>query len=268
MKVNRTRRTKGKLKPEKSPESIASTLNKLYCAFNEAFRAAKEKDSEIDTQIFSEEIEQAKSLSLDPQTDKPETLALLSYMLLEYSRVPAMTGVRGQRRELKYQDRALWDKALVEEGLEYLNKSAEGNTVSVYHLKAAVSACHSLAKDHRSTDLKQILSLYDRYLGFNNSVEIALERAEVIGSFKGARAEIKAMEEIIGNYNLDTEHRLYEKLGNLYSSLHDYKAALNCFEKAFRLTQSKSDASVYRKKIQYCKMRLSYKKKYALGLSF
>ncbi len=268
MKLNRKRRSKGDLKPKESSEDIAVALSKLYSAFDQAFRAAKEQDCEIDTQICSETIEQTRSLSTDPLTNKPETLALLSYMLLEYSRVPAMIGVRGQKRELKYQDRALWDKAFIEEGLDYLNKSAEGNTVSVYHLKAAVSACHSLAKDHRSTDLKQILSLYEHYLEFNHSVEIALERAEVIASFKGARAEIKAIEEIIANYASDTEHCLFEKLGDLHSRLHEYKEALKYYEIASRQAQSKTDKAKFKKKIQYCKMRLNYKKKYALGLSF
>ena len=265
MKLNRAKRSKRELKAEKGSENLTSTLSELYSVFNREYYAS---DREIDKQSCSEALEGTRALLKDPLTANPETMALLSYMLLQSSKIPAMTGVSGRKRELKYQNRKLWDKALIDEGLEYLNKSAEGSSVSIYHLKAAVSACHSLAKDHRSTDLRQIQSLYDRYLEFNNSVEIALERAEVISSFKGARAQIKAIEEIIINYSLDAEHPLHEKLGNLYSKLHDYKAALNSFEKALRLTQSKSDKSIYRKKIKYCKMRLNYRKKYALGLSF
>ncbi len=249
-------------------EALTCRLKKLYTAFNQAFQAAEEQDCEIDTQLCSEAIEETRSLCTDPLTNKPETLALLSYMLLKTSKIPAILGVIGKKRELKYQDRSLWDKALIEEGLEHLNKSAEGNTVSVYHLKAAVSACHSLAKDSKSTDWKHIVSLYDRYLSFNNSVEIALERAEVISSYKGARAEIKAIEEIIGNYTLNSKHHLYEKLGNLHSRLHEYKDALKYFEIASRQAQSKTDKSKFKKKIQYCKMRLDYKKKYTLELSF
>jgi len=249
-------------------EALTSRLNKLYTAFDQAFRVRADEEREIDTQISREVMEETGGLTRSPLTDRPETLALLSYMFLEYSRVPAMLGVDVKKRGLKYQDRTLWDKTLVEHGLEYLNRSARGNSVSVYHIKAAVSACHALAKDYKSTDWKHILSLYDRYLEFNNSVEIALERARVISRFRGTHGEIKAIEEIMNSYTLDAKHELYEQLGNLHSRLHDYKAALRCFEKASGKARSKTDKSNYRKKIEYCKMRLYYKKKYALGLSF
>ncbi len=268
MKLNRSRKSKKELKSEQSSENLATKLNNLYRTFNREYLVMQEEDREIDTEKCNEIIEKTRSLSRDPLTDKPETHALLSYMLLQYSRFPAMPGVSVKKRGLKYQDRKLWDKALMEEGLDYLNRSARGSSVSVYHLKAAVSACHSLAKDYKSTDWKHILSLYDRYLEFTNSAEIALERAQVISRLRGTRGEIKAIEEIINNYTLDTEHELYEKLGNLHSRLHDYKAALNCFEKASRQAQSKTDKSIYKKKIEYCKMRLYYKNKYTLELSF
>lgn len=255
-------------KSEESSENLVPRLNKLYRAFNQAYQITTEENREIDTHKCSDIIEETRGLSVDPLTGRPETLALLSYMLLKTSKIPAILGVSGKKRELKYQDRTLWDKALVEEGLDYLNRSAEGNSVSVYHLKAAVSACHSLAKDNKSTDWKHILSLYERYLEFNKSAEIALERAEVISHLRGKRGEIKAIEDIISNYDLDTEHELYEKLGNLHSRLHQYKEALPCFEKAYSKAQSKTDKSKFKKKIEYCKMRLHYKKKYTLELSF
>lgn len=204
-------------------------------------------------------------MTKDTQTDRPETHALLSHILLESSRVPAMTGAN---KDLKSQDRRLWDRALIEQGLSYLNRSAEGNTVTLYHLKAAVSACHSLAKDWRSTDWKHILSLYDSYLELNDSPEIALERTQVLARFKGPRAEIKGLEEMLLNYRIDNEHVLYDKLGDLRCRLHEYSEALECYEKALREAESKSDKSTYRKKIRYCKTRLSFKDKYAKGLSF
>ena len=207
-------------------------------------------------------------MAKDSATRKPETLALLSYMLLESSRFPAVLDASAKKRGLKYQDRALWDKTLLEEGLEYLKISAEGNNVSVYHLKAAVSACHSLSKDYKSTDWKHILSLYDRYLEFNDSLDIALERALVLSHLRGPRAEIKAIEEIINSGSPGTEDILYEKLGSLYSRFHDYNKALECYEKAYELAQSKTEKSKYLKKAEYCKMRLYYKKKYAHELSF
>lgn len=265
MKLKRSMKIR---KSEESSENLASRLNELYRTFKQAYQITTEENRDIDTHKCREILEETKNLTKDPLTNRPETLALLSYMLLKTSKIPAILGVSGIKRGLKYQDRTLWDKALIEVGLDYLNRSAEGNSVSVYHLKAAVLACHSLAKDSKSTDWKHILSLYERYLEFNKSAEIALERAEVISHLRGKRGEIKAIEEIIGGYALDMEHELYEKLGNLHSRLHQYKEALTCFEKAYGKTQSKADKPKLKKKMQYCKMRLNYKKKYTLELSF
>lgn len=204
-------------------------------------------------------------MTADTQTDRPKTYALLSHILLESSRVPAMTG---GSRDLKSQDRKLWDRSLIEKGLLYLNRSAEGNTVTLYHLKAAVSACHSLAKDWKSTDWKHILSLYDSFLELNDSPEMALERTQVLARFKGPRAEIKGLEEMLLNYQIDNEHLLYDKLGDLRCRLHEYREALESYEKALLEAQTKADKAKYRKKITHCKTRLSFKDKYAKGLSF
>ena len=245
-----------------------SGLDRLYNLFNNACLPDMTKDHHIDTLTCAKALEETRVLANDPSGNKPETIALLSFMLLESSRFPAIEVLGENKRGLKYQDRTLWDRALMEEGLIYLKRSAEGEQVSIYHLKAAVSACHSLAKDYRSTDWKKIVSLYEHYLEFNNSAEIALERAEALSHLGGARAEIKAIEEAISNYRLDGEHCILDRLGGLYSRLHDYKNALIYFEKACAQAQTESEKRIYKKRINYCKMRLRYKKKYTLELSF
>lgn len=226
---------------------------------------AEESGEEINPGICKLLISRLKQLTADTHTDRPETYALLSYILLESSRITAMSG---GNRDIKSQDRKLWDRALIEKGLSYLDRSAEGNTVSLYHLKAAVSACHSLSKDWRSTDWKHILSLYDSYLELNDSPEMALERTEVLARFKGPRAEIKGLEEILEKYQIENEHLLYDKLGDLRCRLHEYREALESYEKALGVTETKTDKSKYRKKIRYCKTRLSFKDKYSQELSF
>jgi RNA polymerase sigma-70 factor (ECF subfamily) len=245
----------------------ASLLGALYTAFNEAYCAAQ-AGMDIDTALLRELIGRTRKLAAQPGTGKPEVYALLSYMLLESSRIPAMRGVSGKPVDLKNQDRRLWDKTAVEEGLDYLKRSAEGKSAGEYHLKAAVSACHSLAKDYRSTDWKHIISLYDQFMEFNDSSHLALERARIISRTRGARAGVKAIEDIKRRYALNDDLLLNEELGDLHLRLHEYENALSCYEISYTRAESKTDKSHYKKKIAYCKKRLKYKKKYALGLSF
>lgn len=243
-------------------------LNKIYAAFTDAYFSLSQNYRHIHLQICREQIDILKNKHKGSCSEDPDANALLSYMLLESSRIPAILRAVATKRGLKYQDRKLWDKGLIKEGLEYLEKSAHGNSVSIYHLRAGVAACHSLSKTWRATDWNQILLIYDNYLKVDRSLEIALERAEVILHYKGARAQIKALEDVLHTYDTGEKVKLYEKLGELNTHLHDYKKALECYEKAVSSTDSKKDKSIYKKKIQYCKMRLNFKNKYNLELSF
>lgn len=248
--------------------SSSQKLEELYIQFNDVYYSISDEISENDQSDIRELIKKARVLAGDPEVDIPQACALLSYMLLETSRIPAMVGTCEMKKEIKSQDRKLWDRALIKEGLFFLERSAEGNTVSLYHLKAAVSACHSLAKDFRSTDWEHMLSLYDSYLKLNSSPEMALERTQVLARFKGPRAEIKGLEEILAKYQIENGHLLYDRIGDLRCRLYEYREALECFEKALGDTNTKTDKSKYRKKIKHCKARLSFKDKYAVELSF
>jgi RNA polymerase sigma-70 factor (ECF subfamily) len=97
-------------------------------------------------------IKSTKELTLKSESNKPETYALIAYMLLRASRLRAIINNVAETPDLKNQDRSLWDKRMIEGGLRYLKKSAGGRRVTVYHLRAGICACHSLAKDYKSTD--------------------------------------------------------------------------------------------------------------------
>lgn len=246
---------------------LSSLLSTLYTAFNGAL-CVHQDGSDVDTALTRELIGKTRRLAAECGTDTPEVYALLSYMLLESSRIPAMLGAGGKTIDLKYHDRRLWDRSAVEEGLDYLKRSAEGKSAGEYHLKAAVSACHSLAKDYRATDWEHIISLYDQYMRLNGSARLAREQARIISRVRGARAGVKAIEDIKRRYSLYDDQKLNEELGDLHLRLHAFEKALSCYETSYARTESKSERSLCKKKIAYCKKRLRYKKKYALGLSF
>jgi len=189
-------------------------------------------------------------------------------MILKASRLRAIINNVAKNPDLKNQNRTLWDKRMIEDGIMYLEKSAGGHRVTEYHLRAGICACHSLAKDYGSTDWKKILSLYDQYLEINDSLEIALERALVISDIEGPQAAIDAVLEIDTSNTFNKSKELNLILAELYIKLHEYEEAIEHLSKCLELTDDDKEKSMYLSKIELCKQQLGLTKKYNLVLSF
>ena len=189
-------------------------------------------------------------------------------MILRASRLRAIINNITENPDLKNQNRTLWDKRMIEEGIMYLEKSAGGRNATEYHLRAGICACHSLAKDYKSTDWKRILSLYDQYLEINDSLEIALERAKVISDIEGPKAAIEAVLKLDADNNVNRSKALNSTLAELYIKLHEYEEAIEHLSKCLELTDDDKEKSMYLSKIELCKQQLGLTKKYNLVLSF
>jgi len=189
-------------------------------------------------------------------------------MILRTSRLRAIINNIAKNPDLKNQNRTLWDRRMIEEGLTYLKKSAGGRNVTEYHLRAGICACHSLAKDYISTDWKKILSLYDQYLEINNSLEIALERAQVISDIEGPKAAIDAVLRIDTEGNPDKSKELNSTLAELHIKLHEYEEAIERLSKCLELTNRDKEKSIFLNKVELCRRQLELTKKYKLVLSF
>lgn len=246
------------------PEILRSKYEKFNLCFVDAYTGKNYEERDEYRQIMKS----VKELRLDPQNDKPETNALIAYMLLKSSRLRAIINNVAKVADLKNQNRLLWDKALIKDGLEYLDKSAGGNNVSEYHLKAGICACHSLAKDYKSTDWKTILSLYDQYLEINDSFEIALERAHIISELRGPNAGIDALLTIDPKNNLDQSKVLNANLAELYIKQNEYNQAIESLSKSHGFSQTEKEKNLYLNKIEFCRQRLLLSKKYEDVLSF
>ncbi|NIP30764.1 MAG: hypothetical protein GTO02_12755 [Candidatus Dadabacteria bacterium] len=203
-----------------------------------------------------------------PKTQNQELIALLSWMLFQLSRLDAMYDENGNTLNLKEQNRNLWNRNLINEGLEYLHKSASGNNISRLHLEAGVSAIHSISKNYISTDWNKIIALYDNYLAFNYSPIVELERAIAISKQNGPEKGIIAIKNIKDLEILNNDDLLYSTLGNLHLQLHKYEDALLNFEQAINLSDQTEEKSFYSKKIKICQQRIDMSKRYQHSLSF
>jgi predicted RNA polymerase sigma factor len=256
------------LNKEKENSDLAETLRYLYEKFNHCYEASYRGSSYEERDEYRQIIKSTKELILKAESNKPETHALIAYMILKASRLRAIINNVAKNPDLKNQNRTLWDKRMIEEGIMYLEKSAGGHRVTEYHLRAGICACHSLAKDYGSTDWKKILSLYDQYLEINNSIEIALERSRVISDIEGPKAAIDAVLRIDTQNNPSKSKELNLILAELYIKLREYEEAVDCLSKCLELTNNDKEKSTYLSNIELCKQQLELTKKYNLVLSF
>lgn len=247
---------------------LSDILRSKYEKFNECYKAAYTGSRYEERDEYRLVIESVKELSLKPGSDKPQTYALIAYMLLKASRLRAIINNVARVADLKNQNRLLWDKGLIKDGLDYLSKSAGGNKVSEYHLRAGICACHSLAKDYQSTDWMQIISLYDQYLEIDDSFEIALERAHIISQFKGPKTGIEALLKIDPKNNLDGSKVLNANLAELYIKQNQYNQAIDSLSKSHEFSETKKEKTLYLNKIEFCRQQLLLSKKYQEVLSF
>ena len=208
------------MKTNQKRVDLSKVLKAKYEKFNLCFEAAYKGRNYEERDEYRQVIKSVKEISLKPEGNQPETHALIAYMLLRASRLRAIINNVARVPDLRNQNRLLWDKRMIQDGLDYINKSAGGNEVSEYHLRAGINACYVLAKDYESTDWQKIISLYDQYLEINSCLEIALERADLISELEGPKAAIETI------LKIDTKNNS-TKIKALNSSLAGFHMKLN-----------------------------------------
>ena len=213
---------------------LDSVLEVLYLLFNEGY-AAHEGESLLRADLCEEAIRLAGLLCSHPASDLPKTHALLALLLLHASRLPARVNAEGDLFLLRDQDRSLWDRELIEEGLRQLDRSAEGDELTPYHLQAGIAAEHAKAPNYDATDWREITEQYDQLYAIDPSPVVALNRAIALSRWKGPEAGLAALEQIEHHPALSHYHLLPATLGELSGELGRqdraaayYRSALDC----------------------------------------
>jgi RNA polymerase sigma factor (sigma-70 family) len=223
------------------PRRLDSVLQAIYLLFNEGYSAHEGSDP-IRGELCEEAIRLANLICTSERWDfgrQPRVHALLALMLLQSARLPARTDQGGDLLLLEKQDRSLWNKKRISDGLRHLDQSAQGIDVTAYHLEAGIAACHAIAASYEKTDWPHILELYDHLIAINSSPVVALNRAIAISRVHGAEAGIRALEAVRGHPALQryyllwaTLAKFHAEMGNAARAEADYKMALACTSSA------------------------------------
>ena len=192
------------------PDRLSSALAALYLIFNEGY-AATAGEALIRRELCSEAIRLTRILrGLMP--DEPEVAGLLALMLLQDSRREARTGPAGELVLLKDQDRRLWDRDEIEEGLEIVRRLPPG----AYALQAAIAAEHARADSSEATDWRRIVELYASLARAAPSPVVELNRAVAVAMADGPERGLELIERIEG---LEGYHLLHAARADLLRRL-------------------------------------------------
>jgi len=154
--------------------------------------------------------------------------------------------------EFADQDRTAWDWKLIELGFRNLDLSSTGDNLSSYHLQAGIAAIHCSASDFASTDWKQILSLYDVFIGFDRSPVVALNRAIVFGRVHGPGEALKLVEQLAADKTISTYYLTHAVFGDLYFGLGDYEKAAMHFKTSFGLARHSAECRFLSRNLAKC----------------
>ncbi len=215
---------------------LDGVLGALYLLFNEGYKASA-GERLLREELCQEAIRLASLLVTHPAGDTARSHALLALMWLTSARFPTRLDDEGDLLRLDHQDRSQWDQSLIERGLIHLAQAAQGRDLTVYHLQAAIAACHCIAPDSTSTDWARILKHYDELYRLKPSPIVALNRAVAVANLRGPQAALEAIEQMENRARLESHYLLHAVLGELHWRLHDHRAAAESFRRALRLAQ-------------------------------
>lgn len=214
--------------PRELPARLDGVLTTIYLLFNEGYKASG-GNRLVRDELCREAIRLASLLAEQPATNQPRTHALLALMLLNAARLAARTDDAGHILRLHEQNRAAWDAAMIQRGIQHLARAASGDHVSEFHLEAGIAACHSTAASDATTDWARILSFYDELVRLKPTSVVAMNRAVAVARVHGARAGLAELDRIRG---LETHYLMHAVRGALTEEIGDFAAAVRHYVQA------------------------------------
>jgi RNA polymerase sigma-70 factor, ECF subfamily len=216
------------------PERLDSVLHVVYLVFNEGYYASA-GPSLVRHDLSGEAIRLGRLLlELLPE---PEVMGLLALMLLHESRRAARTTPEGELVLLDAQDRTLWKREQIAEGLQLVERSLSSRRIGSYTLQAAIAAVHARAESPEQTDWKQIVALYDVLVRAEPSPVVELNRAVAVAMRDGPAAGLALVDAILARGDLQDYRLAHAARADLCRRLGQPSEARASYERALALTR-------------------------------
>jgi RNA polymerase sigma factor (sigma-70 family) len=226
---------------------VAAVLEVIYLIFNEGYAATS--GAEWTRPALCEEALRLARMLAAILPQEPETHGLQALLEIQASRLRARTDAEGRPVLLMDQDRARWDRLLIERGLAALDSArALGQPLGAYSLQAAIAACHARAATPQATDWHAIVTLYDELIECVPSPVVELNRSVAIGMAYGPEAALPLVEALAAEPAMQRYGLLHAVRGDLLDRLGLAADACKAFERAADLASNEQDEALMRRR--------------------
>jgi predicted RNA polymerase sigma factor len=220
-------------------ERLPAVLHVLYLVFNEGYTASSGPNLQR-TELAEEAIRIARMLHrLLPEDG--EAAGLLALMLLTHARRAARTGPDGGLIPLADQDRSLWDRDAISEGVALISRALPTARLGPYQLQAAIAAVHDEAATSQDTDWVQILALYELLERVAPNPMVTLNRAVALAMVRGPDAGLEVLARLERDGSVGGGPRLHAVRAHLLELAGDVATARDEYRLAARLTTSQPE---------------------------
>jgi len=221
---------------EERAERLPAVLHVLYLIFNEGY--ASSVGARLQRLDLTREAIRLTRSAKALLPDDAEVAGLLSLMLLTDARRAARTGPDEELIPLDKQDRTLWDRAEIEEGIELMTDALSKGSVGMYQLQAAIAAVHDEAVRAEDTDWPQILALYELLKRVSPSPMVTLNHAIATAMVDGPSKGLELLKSLDIDSRLAEHHRLDAVRAHLLEMLGDHASAVKHYRTAAGRTTS------------------------------
>jgi RNA polymerase sigma factor (sigma-70 family) len=209
---------------------LESVLRVLYLIFNEGY-ASTTGTALVRVDLAEEAIRIGRILHAALRDDS-EVTGLLALMLLVHARHRARTATNGSLIPMADQDRRLWDRRLIDEGVALISGALPRGPTGPYQLQAAIAAVHDEAESAETTDWRQIAALYGVLHGLDDSPIVALNHAVAVSMVAGPRRGLALLLRLEADSRINADRRFHAVRGHLLEMTGDNAAALQAYKAA------------------------------------
>ncbi len=220
--------------PAGDASRVDAVLRVLYLIFNEGYAGTGGTEL-LRLDLAEEAIRLTRILHALLPHDS-EATGLLALMLLVHARHRARTGPDGSLIPMAEQDRDLWDRAAIEEGVALITGALPRGPTGPYQLQAAIAAVHDEAAVATETDWAQIVALYRVLLTLDDNPVVALNHAVAVSMVDGPAAGLALLADLESDPRMSSGRRLHAVRAHLLEQSGDRPAALAAYERAAALT--------------------------------